>query len=45
MTKLRFEKWTSDQNQEEIHFFVEGEQNEYVFGYNPKHFSPEWIEA
>lgn len=43
--KLKFEKWVSDQNQEEVHFFVDNDQNEYVFGYNPKYFSQEWIDA
>jgi hypothetical protein len=28
------ETWTSDKGGEEIHHFVEGEQNTYLFGFN-----------
>ena len=28
------EVWTSDQNQEEVHHFVKGAQNTYLFGFN-----------
>lgn len=39
--KLKLERWTSNQNQEELHYFIEGtgkgyQPNQYVFGYNPK---------
>lgn len=44
MKKLAVEVWKSDQNQEEIHYFKPGEQNEYVIGYNPKYFTKEQIE-
>lgn len=42
---MKLERWVSDQNQEEIHYFIAGEQNEYVIGYNPKYVSKEKIEA
>ena len=42
---MKLECWKSDQNQEEIHYFIEGEQNEYIIGYNPKYISKEKIEA
>jgi len=40
---MKLEVWKSDQNQEEIHYFKDGEQNEYIFGYNPKYFTSEQI--
>ena len=42
---MKIEVWKSDQNQEEIHLFMEGEQNEYIIGYNPKYVAKEKIEA
>ena len=33
---LAIEKWTSDKGQAEIHYFLEGERNTYVFGFNEK---------
>ena len=33
---MKIEVWTSDQNQEEIHHFVEDERNTYLFGFNQK---------
>ena len=41
---MKFETWKSDQNQEEIHFFKDGHQNEYLCGFNPKYFTQEQIE-
>jgi hypothetical protein len=29
------ERWQSDNNRQEIHFFVAGEQNTYIIGFNP----------
>lgn len=45
MSKLKLEVWKSNMNQQERHFFIEGEgegyQNDkYVFGYNPSVVSP-----
>ena len=34
--KNTVEIWKSDQNQEEIHHFVAGERNTYLFGFNKK---------
>lgn len=31
---MNIEVWTSDKGQEEIHHFLEGEQNTYVYGIN-----------
>ena len=31
---MRIETWRSNKGQEEIHHFVEGEQDTYVFGIN-----------
>ena len=33
---LQIEKWTSDKGQQEVHYFVAGERNQYVFGINEK---------
>jgi hypothetical protein len=35
-TAVASERWTSDTNQREIHFFVAGDQNTYILGYNPE---------
>lgn len=40
--EIKFEKWVYDQNQEEIHFFIEG-TNTYLFGYNPAYFTEKQI--
>ena len=42
---MKLERWVSDQNQEEIHYFIADKQNEYVIGYNPKYITKEKIEA
>lgn len=42
---MKFEKWTSDQNQEEVHYFLDNDQATYVFGYNPSFFTEEQIKA
>jgi hypothetical protein len=31
---VKIETWESDNNKEEVHHFVEGEQNTYLFGFN-----------
>lgn len=33
---MNIETWTSNKGQEEIHHFIDGEQNTYVFGINAK---------
>ena len=33
---MNIETWKSDKGEEEIHHFVEGEQNTYLFGFNRK---------
>lgn len=35
------ELWQSTANQRELHYFVN--KDEYVFGYNPKHFTEQEI--
>lgn len=40
--KLRLEKWKSEQNREEVHYFLG--PNTYVIGYNPKLISKEAID-
>ena len=39
--KPRIEIWTSNQNQEERHFFMPEEHNTYIWGYNPQIISQE----
>jgi hypothetical protein len=39
--KLRLERWKSNQNEEELHYFLGAR---YVIGYNPKLISREGIE-
>lgn len=34
--RTNVETWKSDKGQEEIHHFVEGAQNTYLFGFNRK---------
>lgn len=39
--KIKIEHWTSNENREEKHYFIEGgnlgyQYNTYLFGYNPK---------
>ena len=36
MAKPVMEKWRSNQNQEEQHFFIPDERNTYILGFNPK---------
>lgn len=43
--KLKVEVWKSDQSQEEIHLFVEGERNDYVLGFNPKVIAVEEVRS
>ena len=38
MKEINLEKWTSTDNQEEVHFFIKG-TDIYLFGYNPKKVS------
>ena len=33
---MKIETWTSSNNDEEIHHFVDGEHNTYLFGFNEK---------
>lgn len=33
---VRVEQWESNQNRKEIHFFVKGFQEVYLFGFNPQ---------
>ncbi len=37
MKKADGERWISNENEEEIHYFVKDKRNTYVFGYNPKY--------
>lgn len=39
--KLRLERWTSDDEQQEVHYFLGAK---YVIGYNPKLISREAVE-
>lgn len=35
MASLIVERWTSDDEREEVHLFIPGERNVYVLGFNP----------
>lgn len=35
MANLIVERWTSDDEREEVHLFIPGERNTYVVGFNP----------
>lgn len=41
--KIAVEEWTSDDNQQEVHFFIAGKQNTYLFGVNPEIIPPNEI--
>lgn len=41
--KLIIEHWYSSKNRREIHYYV-GDHDEYLFGYNPKHFKRSTIQ-
>ncbi len=32
---LVVERWTSDDEREEVHLFIPGERNAYILGFNP----------
>ncbi len=40
---IRIERWTSDDNRDEIHFFVKNDNSKYIMGYNPAYFDKEVI--
>ncbi len=42
--KIRIERWTSSEQREEIHVFIEGTQT-YLFGYNPNYVSFDMAQA
>ena len=42
---LKVERWTSNDNQEEVHLYMPDERNTYVMGYNPEKLAPQDIEA
>ena len=48
--KLRLETWTSSENREERHFFIDEfkptayQQSPYVFGFNPQVLNQEQVE-
>ena len=42
-TRIVVEEWTSDDNQQEVHFFIADERNTYLFGVNPEIIPPNEI--
>ena len=41
--KVSLEGWKSDDDQEEQHYFMEDEEDVYVFGFNPQVVSDEQL--
>jgi hypothetical protein len=45
MKKLAVERWKSSQNRNEVHFFIKGNQKQYVLGFDPSRFEEKEILA
>ena len=41
---VEMQRWTSDNGEREDHYFLRDGKKTYLFGINPKYFSPELVE-